>query len=421
MIKSINFYYYQLTIQKLIIFICGIFFIYLVTQNSVANPQDQAVQSTVRILCLVKQDKSKSGTGSGFVVGDSSYVVTNAHVVDCINDNGQVTILRPSGLVDATVISSSTHKDLAVLKTVTPLSLPAVTFATHNNVDVGDDAWVSGFPGAADDVASFNELGTVSLSKGIISRKITNKSNVALYQTEAAINPGNSGGPLIDAYGRVIGINSSKDLTWVDTSNGKQRISVSEIGWAIEVDELLPELDSLNIKYDVDYFKPNVISRLWQSEPLTVIFLALFLILVLVLIWLLKSRFFDNLSINGVHTNPANIPSKDNKTLKQPLLFCINGYYAGNSIELTENTLSIGRDPEICQLVIPKQFTEIGRRHCSVSYDEQGYFWLEDHWTTNGTFINNKKIPAGQKQRLNEGVHFYLDSNAHEFKVGFVK
>ena len=397
------------------------FFDIFATQNCVANPQDQAVQSTVRILCLVKQDQGKSGTGSGFVVGDSSYVVTNTHVVDCINDNGQVTILWSSGLVDATVVSSSIHKDLAVLKTVTPLNLPAVTLATHNNVDVGDDAWVSGFPGAADDIASFNELGTVSLSKGIISRKITNKSNVALYQTEAAINPGNSGGPLIDAYGRVIGINSSKDLTWVDTSNGKQRIAVSEIGWAIEVDELLPELDKLNIKYDVDNFKPNILSRLWQSEPLTVVFFALFIALVVVLIGLLKNRLFNSLSPKGIHTNTANSASKGNKSLKQPILFCINGYYAGHSLELTANALSIGRDSEICQLVIPGQFTEIGRRHCSVSYDVSGCFWLEDHWTSNGTFVSNKQLPSGQKQRLYEGEHFYLDSKAHEFKVGFAK
>ena len=360
--------------NMLILIISGILFGLLTTQVRAASSQEQALQSTVRIICAVKQDQTKLGTGSGFVVGDASYVVTNAHVVSCVNENGQVTILMPTGLVNATVVLTQPHKDLAILRAVKSLNLPAVRFATHKTVVVGDDAWVAGFPGAADDVASFDELGVVSLSKGIISRKIINKENVNLYQTEAAINPGNSGGPLIDEFGRVIGINSSKDLTWVDTINGKQRISVSEIGWAIQVDELLPELDKLKIHYEVDTLPANFITRLWLREPVIFVILIVVLIVSLLLLKFLyrhRDKVVNELSKYTRHISTSKDTSLTNSqsASKQPILYCLTGHYAGNTLELTDRSLVIGRDPDLCQLVMPTTMVEIGRRHCTLSYD----------------------------------------------------
>lgn len=392
-----------------------------------ASPQEQALQSTVRVLCFVGQDDNKSGSGSGFVVGKSSYVVTNAHVVNCTSDNGRVQILMPTGLVNATVISSQPDKDLAILRVVKPLNLPDVKFATHKTVGIGDDVWVAGFPGAADGVASFNELGAVSLSKGIISRIIINKGNLALYQTEAAINPGNSGGPLIDAFGRVIGINSAKDMTWVDTVYGKQRISVSEIGWAIQVDELLPELDKLKIHYEVDILPANFISRLWLREPivLVILFVALLVgILLMQLLYRYRVKVIDELSKYTRRINSPKKPSSPDPQYspKHPILYCLTGHYAGNTIELTDQPLVIGRDPTLCQLVMPKTMKEIGRRHCKLSYDKKdNCFWIEDHSSANGTFVNNQRIPSGMKKRLKNGAHFYLDTTDNEFKVGVVE
>ena len=392
------------------------------------NPQERALQSTVRVLCFVNHDENKSGTGSGFVVGKSSYVVTNAHVVNCTSDNGQVQILMPTGLVDATIILNQPHKDLAILKVVKPLNLPDVKFALNKTVVIGDDVWVAGFPGgAADDVASLKELGAVSLSKGIISRIITNKGNVALYQTEAAINPGNSGGPLIDAFGRVIGINSSKDLTWVDTAYGKQRISVSEIGWAIPVDELLPELDKLHIHYDVDILPANFISRLWLREPIVLAILVVVLLigfLVIQLLYRYRGKVIDELSKytrRVTHPQKSSSPDPQNSP-KHPILYCLTGHYAGNTLELTDQPLVIGRDPTLCQLVMPTTMKGIGRRHCKLSYDKKdNCFWIEDHSSANGTFVNNQRIPSGTKKRLKNGTHFYLDTTDNEFKVGVIE
>ena len=247
--------------------------------------QKQALQSTVRVLC--KTDRYQMG--SGFVVGHSDHIVTNWHVVDCIEKHGEVSVyLQDGSQFRASVLSNQVHKDLAILKLASPLNLPAVKFASGKTVAVGDDVWVAGFPGGADEIAGPNETGVASLSKGIVSREIHSRENVALYQTEAAINPGNSGGPLLDEFGRVIGINVAKSLALVatvvpDSEQGSaislQRLPLSEgIGWAIQVDELLPELDRLHIPYAVDTSPPNFITRLWFREP----FILVIFILVIV-------------------------------------------------------------------------------------------------------------------------------------------
>ena len=130
-----------------------------------------------------------------------------------------------------------------------------------------------------------------------------------------------------------------------------------------------------------------------------------------------------SISYQSKHSTIKNIPLVKNKPkIRKAVLYCLNGHFAGNSIELNDSILSIGRDPNLCQLVMPENITEISRRHCSVSYDNKNEcFLLEDHWSKNGTFIDNKRIPSGKKIHLNKGSNFYLDSHKNEFTVGIVE
>ncbi|NOT10982.1 MAG: FHA domain-containing protein [Methylococcaceae bacterium] len=396
--------------------------------------QKHALQSTVRVLC--KTDRYQMG--SGFVVGHSDHIVTNWHVVDCTKKNGEVSVyLQDGSQFRASVLSKQVNKDLAILKLSSPLNLSAVKFASGKTVAVGDDVWVAGFPGGADEIASLDEIGVASLSKGIISREIHSSGGVGLLQTEAAINPGNSGGPLIDEFGRVIGVNVAKSLALVatvvpgtkqDASISLQRLPLSEgIGWAIQVDELLPELDRLHIPYEVDTSPSNFITRLWFREPFILVIFIIVMLISLILIRLLyrqKGKVIGELIKYTQHRVPKNdkqlIDSKDSNP--RAMLYCLSGHYAGNNLELNDHALSIGRDPDLCQLVMPSMLSEIGRRHCSLSFDpEERCFWLEDHWSTNGTFINNQRIASGQLHRLSHGEHFYLNSLKNEFKVGLVE
>ena len=405
---------------------------------------ERSLQSAIRILCIA-QLESKSGTGSGFVVGNSNYVVTNSHVVACTKENGQVSVYMPDGsTIETTVILNNPHKDLAVLKTNGTLRLPSVTFATGATVSVGDDVWAAGFPGSADEMASHDDLGVVSLSKGIMSRRIQGNGNVAYFQTEAAINPGNSGGPLFDKYGRVIGINVARDLTWVATADSEnhspttlKRLPVSEIGWAIQVDELLPELDQLGIRYRVNTSNSELSTVPDQAEkiPEEVIRVPnnsskdnstsgvpgfVFVVAGVLILVLLKLVFQGN-EDSEVPKHPQS-GSNPSVRKRRGVLYCLKGHNAGNDVELNDQVLFIGRDPSLCQLVMPQKMIEISRRHCSLFYEtEKDCFWLIDHGSRNGTFVNNKRIPSGQKIYLKRGDYFYLDSSKNEFRVGVIE
>ena len=143
------------------------------------------------------------GTGSGVVMTEDGYVITNYHVVEgssklkVIMSNGEEYIAK--------IIGADEESDLAVIK-IDAKNLAHVTFGDSSAVTVGDKAIAIGNPLG-------NELmGTVT--QGIISAvnrtvQIDNKT-MTLLQTDAAINSGNSGGALINAYGEVIGINSAK-------------------------------------------------------------------------------------------------------------------------------------------------------------------------------------------------------------------
>jgi len=145
-------------------------------------------------------------TGSGFVIDHAGHVLTNAHVV---NGASKITVQLGNGdnsqAVPAQVIGKDESTDIALLKINVPSDqLHPLAFGDSTAVRVGDPVVAIGNPFALDRTAT---AGIVSA----LQRQIKAPSGFTIdnvIQTDAAINPGNSGGPLIDAAGRVIGINS---------------------------------------------------------------------------------------------------------------------------------------------------------------------------------------------------------------------
>ncbi|GHH99063.1 S1C family serine protease [Neobacillus kokaensis] len=231
----------------------------LLPLSSYAKSTDEMQASTVLITC--GDLNGAYGMGTGFVIGNSDHVVTNHHVISCAEQGGPVNIVLEIGIIiPAEVIWSSAVKDLAVLKTEKALDRPAVTFTRSKDVKVADRVYVMGFPGAAIDqrLIDPSTIATVKVSQGIISAKVKSKDGVELYQTDAPINPGNSGGPLFTENGAVIGINSAASLVagvvLGEDGRGKtERIRLGDnIGWSIQADELLEELDRLGIQYKTE-------------------------------------------------------------------------------------------------------------------------------------------------------------------------
>jgi S1-C subfamily serine protease len=172
-----------------------------------------------------------AATGSGFVLDGDGYILTNDHVIDGA-DRVRVRF-RDGGPISARVVNADPSTDLALLKIasgdrkLTPLAL-----GSSSALKVGQPAIAIGNP--------YGLQGT--LTTGVVSalgRSITAPNNFPIdnvVQTDAAINPGNSGGPLLDAGGRVVGVNAQ-----IATNTG----SNDGVGFAIPIDtakRVLPQL-----------------------------------------------------------------------------------------------------------------------------------------------------------------------------------
>ncbi len=143
--------------------------------------------------------RRRSALGSGFVVSEDGYIVTNNHVIDGA-DEILVEFFEGESL-DATVVGTDPKTDIALLKVDADKALPFVSFADSDTARVGD--WV---------LAVGNPLGQgFSVSAGIVSAR--NRALSGTYddyiQTDAAINRGNSGGPLFNMNGKVVGVNTA--------------------------------------------------------------------------------------------------------------------------------------------------------------------------------------------------------------------
>jgi len=146
--------------------------------------------------------RDRAGMGSGFIVSEDGFVVTNNHVVE---NARQILVRLPNRQeYDATLIGTDPRSDLAVLKIEAQEVLPALPLAEEKDVKVGQWVLAIGSPFGLD----------FSVTAGIVSalgRSLpteTGDNYVPFIQTDVAINPGNSGGPLFNLEGEVIGVNS---------------------------------------------------------------------------------------------------------------------------------------------------------------------------------------------------------------------
>jgi serine protease Do len=138
------------------------------------------------------------GMGSGFIVSNDGYIVTNAHVVDGASE---VTVkLTDRREFTARVVGADKRTDIALIK-IDARDLPALDIASKPDVKRGEWVIAIGSPFGFEN----------SVSAGVVSgvhRALPNGQMVPFIQTDVAVNPGNSGGPLLNAKGQVVGVNS---------------------------------------------------------------------------------------------------------------------------------------------------------------------------------------------------------------------
>ena len=182
------------------------------------SPSVVAIVGNTTGTSLAHQDRWAGGMagGSGVVIRSGGDILTNAHVVDGLQNI--VVILHDGSVYNGRVRFIDHGSDLAVIR-IDRLGLPIVTFAEEHDIIVGNTVIAIGTP------LSFSLQN--SATKGIISGVDRGLSGeYALIQTDAAINAGNSGGPLVNLRGQVVGINSSKFAG----------VGIDGIGFAIPAD-----------------------------------------------------------------------------------------------------------------------------------------------------------------------------------------
>lgn len=170
---------------------------------------DRISDSVAGIVCYsdkITNVENSASQGSGIIISSDGYVVTNAHVIGNSKTQYVLQVVTSEGKAySAGVVGYDSRTDIAVLKMDGAKNLTAAEFGNSEKTELGEDIIAVGNPGGLDYQNS--------ITKGIVSaldRKMSTTSLVKYIQTDAAINPGNSGGPIVNMYGQVIGIATSK-------------------------------------------------------------------------------------------------------------------------------------------------------------------------------------------------------------------
>lgn len=163
--------------------------------------------SVVCINVYVPQSLSAAAYGSGVILNEEGFIVTNAHVIE--GASAVSVILNDGREYEARIIGQDTQSDLAVIQ-IDAENLTPATFGDSNNLQVGERLVVIG--NAAGRLAGTVTQGILSGLDRQISVQMSDGTVVTmnLLQTDAAINPGNSGGAVVNRFGQVIGISSAK-------------------------------------------------------------------------------------------------------------------------------------------------------------------------------------------------------------------
>ncbi len=173
--------------------------------------------------------------GSGVIITNTGYVLTNKHVTDEARSATSVEITLMDGTTyDATIVAEDAYRDLAIVKIdSTRTDFPAAVLGSSADVTVGEEVVAIGYP------YQFRIGEPATFTRGIVSAiRVTDYYTgdfLEYIQTDAAVNPGNSGGPLVNLKGEVIGINTWKVfLAGIDG----ERMFAEGLNFAIPIDEI---------------------------------------------------------------------------------------------------------------------------------------------------------------------------------------
>ncbi|MCM1539882.1 MAG: trypsin-like peptidase domain-containing protein [Blautia sp.] len=382
--------------------------------------------------------------GSGFFIGNTGenpqYLITNYHVIEdymeynagetfFVEDTDGIIYYMKSYLrvyfdssdyAEAYVVDYNKTADVAVLRLEKPTDArKALLLCSPTNDMVGSKVYAIGYPGLSDNlsvdsVTSWG-LDDITLTSGIISRLTTTSgTGVQSIQIDVAIKHGNSGGPLVNESGSVLGIN-----TWSVTNS-----SAEETNYAVNIDEVIALLNLHSIPYATESSAGH------GANPAVIIGIcaAVAVIAVILILVILKGRKSSGeksgtpsqpASQDGGYTPappapPSGSAAPGRKTDPQDSGFRlqgVSGALEGRRFMIRKDSpLTLGRNPDICNVTFPANTTGVSNQHCQIWYDH-GKIYIKDLGSSHGTFlVSGAKLAANQPMLLSPGESFSLGS-----------
>ncbi|MCW2814776.1 MAG: hypothetical protein JWN84_2231 [Nocardioides sp.] len=200
-----------------------------------------AEEASASVVSILVEGPAGSAQGSGVVIDEEGHVLTNAHVVADAGSGGSLqVVLTDATVLEAELVGSDPATDLAVLSLDPPPAVSPIELGDSTSLRVGQPVMALGNPLG---LSNTSTVGIVSALDRPVTTAAESTAEGGLaptpvvtnaIQTDAAVNPGNSGGALVDAEGRLVGVNSS--IATVGGSDGNQTGSIG-LGFAIPVAE----------------------------------------------------------------------------------------------------------------------------------------------------------------------------------------
>jgi len=380
---------------------------------------ENMMDSSVRLLCehpIGETKRTVDVTGSAFFINKTT-LVTNQHVSPI---GSRCLIISKDSIGEPLTVKTrqlwtSEVPDIAILSAELPegLEFPVASVFESKMVS-GDDVFSVGYPNTAGTETAlfeyFKSTGADSsldgnynllvgflkpqIFKGVISSEYIFEG-VSYIQTDAAINSGISGGPLFSKSGQVIGVNTMMD---VDARN---------VGYSISVQELIPILNKLEIKYNLE---SNVLHyvRLFNSSANGFLPYVIAVLLIAFGVYFVLARETE-IQVETPQSQPT--PSSP---IPQPAKPNAQGRLVFQNLSINPPTLNftskvfIGRDQQ-SSIKFPSDWIYISKLHAMIELDlNTKTFLIKDLKSKNGTFINNKRMSEGSTERVPSGTKVYF-------------
>jgi len=196
------------------------------------------------IVTISARRGSAAGTGSGQIIKDGGYILTNDHVISVATNGGSVSVLYSDGHSSAaTIVGTDPSTDLAVLKAADGAkNYPVISVGSSEKLQVGQPVVALGAPLGLTSTVTSGIVSALDRYVPVPGDNVTHHL-IGAIQTDAAINPGNSGGALVDCTGQLVGVNAA--IATVPNEAGVGGGGSVGLGFAIPIDLAKPISDQL--------------------------------------------------------------------------------------------------------------------------------------------------------------------------------